>query len=60
MMFEGVRNILKAIVSPIATQLLGWFGGYNATDPTRKLLDRSEQIADRSTANQLLSQSLTV
>ena len=54
----GVRNIVSAFWSPIATTLIGWLGGYNATDPRRKILDSAQLMASRTTANQLLNSNL--
>ena len=55
----GVRNIVSSFLSPVATTLIGWLGGYNATDPRRKILDSAQLLApQRTTANQLLNGNL--
>ena len=56
----GVRNLVSAFLSPVATTLIGWLGGYNATDPRRKILDGSQLLApQKTTANQLLNGNLS-
>ena len=52
------RSILKSLLSPIASTLVGWLGGYNATDPRRKILDPRQLLAAKTTANQLLNGNL--
>jgi lambda family phage portal protein len=53
------RSILSTILSPVATMLgLSTAGGYNVTDPRRKILDRTQLWHGRTTANQLLNGSL--
>jgi lambda family phage portal protein len=54
-----IRNVLQSILSPISTTLAGFVGGgYNVTDPRRKIIDRSMMFANKATANQLLNGSL--
>jgi len=52
------RSLLSTILSPIASKLVGWFGGYNATDPRRKILDFSSLYQTKASANQLLNGNL--
>lgn len=53
-------SILSTILSPVATKLIGWLGGYNATDPRRKILDPSTSLmASKASANQLLNGNLS-
>lgn len=54
------RSLLSSIWQPIANKLIGWLGGYNATDPRRKILDgfNSQLVASKTTANQLLNGNL--
>jgi lambda family phage portal protein len=55
-----VRSVLQTILSPVASALSGFVGtGYNATDPRRKVIDRSQMFANRASANQLLNGSLS-
>lgn len=58
----GKRSLLKTLWSGVASSLgFGVQGGYNATDPRRKLISNSMLLAqNRSTANQLLTGSLNV
>ena len=56
-------TMVGKLFSSIATTLgfPGWGGGYSALDPRRKLIDpRALFMANRQTANQILSQSLPV
>jgi lambda family phage portal protein len=53
------RSALQTILSPVASFLNGIVGGgYNATDPTRKLIPRGSLYPNKSSANTLLSGSL--
>ena len=55
----GRRSVLSSILSPIASKVMGWFGGYNATDPRRKLIDPRQLLGAKTTANQLLNGNIT-
>ncbi len=55
----GVRSIVSKLLSPIATNLIGFLGGYTATDVRRKVIDHQSQLfPNRSTANQILNGNL--
>jgi lambda family phage portal protein len=52
------KTFLQTMLSPIATTLMGFVGGgYNATDPRRKLLGQGTLGANRAGANTLLASS---